>query len=49
MTTTKRTAFSFLAAGAVAAALAMTTSAAAPRFYNDDPVWHDRDTEMPRA
>src|SRR5262245_31782151 len=45
MTTNTRTAFSFLAAGAVAAALAMTTSAAAPRFFSDDPMLRDRDTE----
>jgi hypothetical protein len=30
---------------AVGAALTLGASAAAPRFYDDDPIWHERDTE----
>ena len=35
-----------VAAGlAIAAVLTMPGSAASPRFYEDDPIWHDRDTQ----
>src|SRR3954465_8988807 len=30
---------------AIAAALTIAGSAASPRFYDDDPIWHDRDTQ----
>jgi len=47
MNTTKRTGFAVIVGGAlaVAAALTMSASAASPRFYEDDPIWHERDTE----
>ena len=46
MKTTNRSRLSILA-GAVltAAAVTMSASAASPRFYDDDPIWHEPDTE----
>ena len=44
-TTTMRTAIALFGAASLAATMVMSTSAASPRFYADDPVWHDRDTE----
>src|SRR5437588_1748318 len=47
MNTTKRSRLPVIIAGAlgVAAALTMGASAASPRFYEDDPIWQERDTE----
>jgi len=47
MNTTKRSRLAVIVAGAlgVAAALTMGASAASPRFYEDDPIWQERDTE----
>jgi hypothetical protein len=47
MHTANRTRFAATIAGAVAVAAAFTiaTSAASPRFYEDDPIWQDRDTQ----
>ena len=40
-----RLAASLAAALAIAAASTISGSAASPRFYDDDPIWHDRDTQ----
>jgi hypothetical protein len=40
-----RIAATIAATVAVAAALTIATSAASPRFYDDDPIWQDRDTQ----
>ena len=47
MSTKKRTRFAVIIGGAlcVAAALTMASSAASPRFYGDDPVWREADTQ----
>jgi hypothetical protein len=47
MSTKKRTRFAAVIGGTlcVAAALTMASSAASPRFYGDDPVWRDPDTQ----
>jgi hypothetical protein len=47
MTTATKSRFVRIAASmlVVGTALTMRGSAAAPRFYDDDPVWHERDTE----
>jgi len=47
MSTTKRTRFAAIIGGTlcVAAALTMASSAASPRFYGDDPVWREPDTQ----
>ena len=29
----------------IAAAMTVFTSAASPKFYDDDPIWHERDTQ----
>ena len=47
MSTNKRTRFAAVIGGTlcVAALLTMASSAASPRFYGDDPVWRDPDTQ----
>ncbi|HMJ82380.1 MAG TPA: hypothetical protein VK504_04395 [Vicinamibacterales bacterium] len=47
MSTRKRTRFATIIGGTlcVAAALTMASSAASPRFYGDDPVWREADTQ----
>ena len=47
MNTTNRSRLASVVAVAlgVAAALTMGASAASPRFYEDDPIWQERDTE----
>jgi hypothetical protein len=47
MSTKKRTRFAAIVGGTlcVAAALTMASSAASPRFYGDDPVWREPDTQ----
>jgi len=42
-----RSRFAATVAGALAIAtvLTMAGSAAAPRFYDDDPIWNERDTQ----
>ena len=47
MSTRKRTRFAAIIGGTlcVAAALTMASSAASPRFYGDDPVWREPDTQ----
>src|SRR5581483_10254987 len=46
MTTTRsRLALAFAGALPLAAALTMGASAAAPHFYDDDPIWEERSTE----
>jgi hypothetical protein len=47
MSTRKRTRFAVIIGGTlcVAAALTMGSSAASPRFYGDDPVWREPDTQ----
>jgi hypothetical protein len=43
--TTRRTVAAALSAAAIATTLATLGSAAAPRFFDDDPVWVERDTQ----
>ena len=45
MSTTHATALAVLTGGALAAAISIGASAASPRFFEDDPIWHERDTE----
>jgi hypothetical protein len=47
MSTKRRTRFAAIVGGTlcVAAALTMASSAASPRFYGDDPVWREPDTQ----
>ena len=47
MTPTKRSRLAAIAGVtlAIGTALTISTSATAPRFYDDDPIWHERDTE----
>jgi hypothetical protein len=45
MKTTNRLAATIGGSLALAAALTMASSAAAPRFFDDDPVWQERDTQ----
>jgi len=41
----RRFAATFAGTAALAAAFTIATSAAAPRFFDDDPIWQERDTE----
>ena len=45
MNITLRTGTAVAVVGALAAALTIRGSAASPRFYQDDPIWQERDTE----
>src|SRR5262245_11975588 len=47
MTTSKRSRLAAFVGATLALGIALTigTSATAPRFYDDDPIWHDRDSE----
>src|SRR6185295_1162096 len=40
-----RRAAAIASTAALAAVLTIASSAAAPRFYDDDPIWQDRDTQ----
>jgi hypothetical protein len=44
-TTTSRLAALVGGTVAIAAAFTISSSAASPRFYNDDPIWHERDSQ----
>jgi len=45
MRTVPATRWAVLAGGVFAAAISIGASAAAPRFYADDPIWHEPDTQ----
>src|SRR5262245_4338059 len=45
MKSTHRTGIAVVVAGALAAGVTMAGSAASPRFYHDDPIRQERDTE----